>query len=147
LRHARAPACGSEVTCQPIHLVHFLSTPNFFPLKVGYSIFRVYTLLIEDDTKDGGEYGAADTVDNEQVAVATVDGIATLVVPDSEERARGLIGAASFEGMEARPATVEGIEAVCAHSGLGSGGLFGLDDGRGLDVLSVEVHGMVLEAS
>jgi hypothetical protein len=54
---------------------------------------------MEYDTKDGGECGAADTVDNEQLAVATVDGIAALVVPDSEERARGLIGAASFEGI------------------------------------------------
>jgi len=67
--------------------------------------------------------------EREQVAVATVDGIAALVVPVSEELARGLIGATSFEGMEARSATVEEIEAVCAHNGLGAVGLFGLDDG------------------
>jgi hypothetical protein len=83
--------------------------------------------------------------EREQVAVATVDGTAALVVSVSEERARELIGATSFEGMEARPATLEEIEAVCAHYGLGAVGLFGLGDEEGLDVLSVEVLGMVLE--
>ena len=48
--------------------------------------------------------------------------------------------------MEARLATVEEIEAVCAHYGLGAVGLFGLDDGTGLDFLPVEILGMDLEA-
>ena len=54
----------------------------------------------------------------EQIAVATVDGIDALIVPVSEECARGVIGATGFEGMEARAATVEEIEAVCASYGL-----------------------------
>lgn len=81
----------------------------------------------------------------EKVAVATVDGVQALIVPVSEEIAGGLIGALGFEGMEACPATDEEIEAVCADYGLATVGLFGLDNGGGPDVLSVETIGMVLE--
>jgi hypothetical protein len=80
----------------------------------------------------------------EEVAVATVDGVRAVIVPVSEEYARGVIGATGFEGMEAYPAAVEEIEAVCAEYGLATVGLFGLDDGEGLDVLSVETVGMCL---
>ena len=84
---------------------------------------------------------------DEEVAVATVDGVPALVVPVSEESAHGFISAAGLEDMEARPVTVEEIEVVCAEHGLATVGLFGLDDGGGLDVLSVETVGLVLEES
>jgi hypothetical protein len=89
----------------------------------------------------------------EEVAVATVDGIGALIVPVSEELARGCIRALErsqgIEGMEARPATIEEIEELCAEYGVATVGLFGLGGdglpgGEGLDVLSVEVVGMVL---
>jgi hypothetical protein len=77
--------------------------------------------------------------------VADVDGVGALIVPLSEDLARDVIGAIGREDMEARAVTVEEIEALCAYYGLATVGLFGLDDGGGLDVLSVETVGMVLE--
>jgi len=64
------------------------------------------------------------------------------------ELARGVIGAlggegtGGFEGMEARPVTVEEIEAACAEYGVAT---VGLEDGVGLDVLSVETLGLIFE--
>jgi hypothetical protein len=80
----------------------------------------------------------------EQIAIARVDGVDALVVAISEESARGVISATSFEGMEPQAVTVEEIERICADYGIGTVGLFDLDDGAGLDVISVEVVGLLL---
>ena len=85
--------------------------------------------------------------EREQVAVATVDDVEALIVPISEDLARGVIGALGYEGMEAHAVTLEEIEELCAGYGLATVGLFGLDDGGGLDVLYVETVGLVLEES
>lgn len=80
----------------------------------------------------------------EQVAVANVDGISVLVVPVSEESARGFISASLLEGMEALPMSIEEIEGLCANYGLACVGLYGLEDDMGMDVLSVEVLELAL---
>ena len=80
----------------------------------------------------------------EQVAVANVDGINVLVVPVSEESAHVFISASRLEGVEARPATVEEINALCANYELACVGLSGLEDDMGMDVLSVEVLELAL---
>ena len=80
----------------------------------------------------------------EQIVIARVDGVDALIVPISEEIAHVLIGATSFEGMEPQAVTVEEIERICANYGVGTVGLFGLDDGAGLAVISVEVVGLLL---
>ena len=80
----------------------------------------------------------------EQIVIASVEGVDALVVPISEESARVLIGATSFEGMEPQAVTVEEIERICANYGVGTVGLFDLDDGAGLAVISVEVVGLLL---
>lgn len=80
----------------------------------------------------------------EQIVIARVDGVDSLIVPISEEIARVLIGATSFEGMEPQAVTVEQIERICANYGIGTVGSFGLDDGSGLAVISVEVVGLIL---
>ena len=82
--------------------------------------------------------------EREKVAVATVDGVQSLIVPISEEIARSVAG---VTGTEAQPATVEEIELLCATHGICAVGLFGLDDGDGLDVFAVETLAMVLEES
>jgi hypothetical protein len=82
-----------------------------------------------------------------EVAVATVDGVGALVVPVSEELAHGCIRAIESSGtglLEAHAVTVEEIEELCADYGVATVGLFGLDEGGGLDVISVETVGLVL---
>ena len=81
----------------------------------------------------------------EQVATATVDGVQTLIVPVSEELAHSVIDALGLEGMEALSVTVEELEEICAFHGLATVGLYGLEDGKGIGVLSVEVLGLAFE--
>jgi hypothetical protein len=95
---------------------------------------KVYPHILRRDT---GE---------EQVAVANVDGVPSLVVPVSEESAERFLDAAGLEGIEARPVSVEEIEAACTHYGLACVGLFGLEDDMSMDVLSVETLGLALTA-
>jgi hypothetical protein len=83
--------------------------------------------------------------EREKVAVATMDGVQSLIVPVSEEIAHDLIRVIGDEDMEAYSATVQEIETLCAVRGLGTVGLFGLDDGLDMDVLAVETLAMVLE--
>jgi hypothetical protein len=83
----------------------------------------------------------------EQVAVANVDGINVLVVPLSEESARGFISASRLEGMSAAPVTIEDIEKTCAHYGLACVGLYGLEEDMSMDVLSVETLELALVES
>jgi hypothetical protein len=78
------------------------------------------------------------------VAIARIDGVNTLLVPVSEEIGRG-VARTIGEGIEPEPVTIEEIEELCAAYELGVVGLFGLDDGEGLDVLAVETLGLVLE--
>jgi hypothetical protein len=80
-----------------------------------------------------------------KVAVVAIDDVATLVVPVSEESAHSFVNAAGLEGMQARPVTVEEIEAECAYYGLGCVGLYGLDDDMSMDVLSIEALALALE--
>jgi hypothetical protein len=77
-----------------------------------------------------------------EVAVATVDGVGALIVPVSEELAHRLTFV--IDGVEAHAVTIEEIEELCAEYGVATVVLYGLDDGGGLDVVSVEVVGMVL---
>jgi len=73
--------------------------------------------------------------DLEEPAVIDPDGVPTLLVPISAERAASLIVALDYEDLEARPATLEEIEQICTIHGLGCVGLWGLEGGdsmRGL---------------
>ena len=98
---------------------------------------RVFPHILRKDISDGLE----------QVAVANVDGISVLVVPVSEESAHGFISASRLEGMEARPVSIEEIEAVCANYGLACVGLYGLEGDMSMDVLSVETVELALTES
>jgi len=98
---------------------------------------RVLSHVLRKDIGDGLE----------QVAVANVDGISVLVVPVSEESARGFVCAAELEGMEARPVTIEEIEAACTYYGLACVGLYGLEGDMSMDVLSVETVELALTES
>ena len=82
---------------------------------------------------------------NEEVAVANVDGIDALVVPVSGEAAETVGEMPAFKGMETLPVTVEEIEGVCKTHNLGVVGFYGFEGGGGLDVVSVETVGMILE--
>lgn len=95
---------------------------------------KVYPHILRKDLAPG----------REEIAVATVDGVNTLVVPVSEEIALDVIGAMGLEDMEASPTTVEQIEQICEAYEIAAVGLFGLDDGAGLDVFDVETVGLVL---
>lgn len=95
---------------------------------------RVLPHILRKDISDGPE----------QVAVTDVDGISVLVVPVSEESARGFVSASRLEGMEARPATIKEIEATCASYGLACVGLYGLEEDLSMDVLSVETLELAL---
>lgn len=80
-----------------------------------------------------------------QFAVASVDGIPALVVVISEELAHSLIGVMGEDGMQAQPVSVEEIEEACAGLGVATVGIYGLDDGMGMDVLPVEGLPLVFE--
>ncbi len=85
--------------------------------------------------------------DLEEPAVIDPDGVLTLLVPISAERAASLIAALDYEDVEARPATLEEIEEICTIHGLGCVGLWGLDGGDSIDVLAAEGLALVLKES
>jgi hypothetical protein len=85
--------------------------------------------------------------DLEEPAVIVSDGVPTLLVPISLERAASLIAALDYEDMQARPATLEEIEEICTIHGLGCVGLCGLDGGDFINVLPAEALGLVLKES
>jgi hypothetical protein len=85
--------------------------------------------------------------DLEEPAVIDPDGVLTLLVPISAERAASLIAALDYEDMEARPATLEEIEEICTIHGVGYVGLWGLDGGDSIDVLPAEGLPLVLKES
>jgi hypothetical protein len=85
--------------------------------------------------------------DVEEPAVIDRDGVPTLLVPISLERAASIIAALGYEDMEARPATLEEIEEICTIHGLGCVGLCGLDGGDFINVLPAEALGLVLKES
>ena len=85
--------------------------------------------------------------DLEEPAVIDPDGVLTLLVPISAERAASLIAALDYEDVEARPATLEEIEEICTIHGVGCVGLWGLDGGDSIDVLAAEGLALVLKAS
>ncbi len=81
---------------------------------------------------------------DEDVIVAEVDGVDTLIVHASEAVARRFVDFMGLGDLEPRPVTVEEIEELCAVHGVGCVGLFGLDGGVGLDVFAVETLSLVL---
>src|SRR5215208_86282 len=85
--------------------------------------------------------------DLEEPAIVDGDGVPTLLVPISLERAASLIAALGYEDMEARPATLEEIEEICTIRGLGCVGLYGLDAGDSINVLPAEGLALVLKES
>jgi hypothetical protein len=85
--------------------------------------------------------------DLEEPAVIDPDGVLTLLVPISAERAASLIAALDYEDVEARPASLEEIEEICTIHGIGCVGLWGLDGGDSIDVLAAEGLALVLKES
>jgi hypothetical protein len=85
--------------------------------------------------------------DLEEPAVIDSDGVPTLLVPISAERAASLIAAWGYEDVEVRPATLEEIEEICTIHGLGCVGLYGLDAGDSINVLPAEGLALVLKES
>jgi hypothetical protein len=80
----------------------------------------------------------------DQFAVATVDGIAALVVCVSEEAARGFADASRVEGVAPHAVTVEEIVETCGACGLACAGLYGFEEDMSMSVISVEVVALVL---
>jgi len=83
--------------------------------------------------------------DREEVVVAEVDGVQALIVCVSEEIADSLLCVTYVDGMEATPVTLREIELLCESRELCLVGLFGLDNGEGLDLFALETLAMVLE--
>ena len=83
--------------------------------------------------------------DLEEPAVIDPDGVPTLLVPISAERAASLIATLGYVDVEARPATLEEIEEICTIHGLGCVGLYGRDGGDSINVLPAEGLAWVLE--
>jgi hypothetical protein len=83
----------------------------------------------------------------EEPAVIDSDGVPTLLVAISAERAASLVAAWGYVDVEARPATLEEIEEICTIHGLGCVGLCGLDGGDSINVLPAEGLGLILKES
>jgi len=83
----------------------------------------------------------------EEPAVIDSDGVPTLLVAISAERAASLIAAWGYVDVEACPATLEEIEEICTIHSLGCVGLCGLDGGDFINVLPAEGLGLILKES